>query len=323
MISVRHIKRFGTFVLIAATAAACFKVPYTDRRQFNVLPDPLMRGLGALTYTTMLSDVKIARKGENNKTIHSVGERIAKAANEKSYDWEFSLIRNNDTLNAWCLPGGKIGVYTGLLPVVKNEAGLAFVMGHEVGHAIAHHGAERLSQRLAVLGGLGALWLYLEDQSTMSKENKQILIGALGLGAEVGISLPFSRAHEREADVIGLMFMAKSGYPPEESVKVWNRMSAANDGINLPTFLSTHPSHEQRKETLREWMPNAKKRYTRNALASDTLAVRWKRSDFPASKKNKSSGSSGKGNNGGSGKKGDKGGQGSSTSEGSVGAPPK
>ncbi len=324
MPSIRTLKRVAAIALVAATLTACFKVPFTGRKQFNILPDGLMRGLGALTYSTMLSEVKIARKGENNRTINKVGKRIAKVANEKSYDWEFSLIRNNNTLNAWCLPGGKIGVYTGLLPVLKNEAGLAFVMGHEVGHATAHHGAERLSQRLAVLGGLGALWLYLDDQTALTREQQQLVIAALGVGIEVGVSLPFSRAHEREADVIGLMYMAKAGYPPEESVRVWNRMEAAKDGISMPTFLSTHPNHKQRKENLQEWMPGAKKRYRRNALANDTLAVRWKATDFPPTKEPaQSSGeNSGKGSGNSSGKGSDKGGDKGSTG-GSVGAPPK
>ncbi len=320
MPSIRTLKRVAAIALVAATVTACFKVPYTGRKQFNVLPDGLMRGLGALTYSTMLAEVKVARKGENNRTLNQVGKRIARVANEKNYDWEFSLIRNNNTLNAWCLPGGKIGVYTGLLPVVKNEAGLAFVMGHEVGHATAHHGAERLSQKLAVLGGLGALWLYLDDQTALTKDQQQLVIAALGVGIEVGVALPFSRAHEREADVIGLMYMAKAGYPPEESVRVWNRMEAAKDGIGMPTFLSTHPSHEQRKANLQEWMPGAKKRYRRNALSEDTLAVQWKASDFPPTKEPAKSAqeSSGKGSGKGGSKGSDKGSTG-----GSVGAPPK
>ena len=210
----RRLFRGGAIVLLSALFFACAKVPYTQRKQFNLLPDGLMRGIGAVTYTTMLSDLALARKGENNQAMKGVGNRIAKAADQDSYNWEFALIRENETINAWCLPGGKIGVYTGLLPVVKNEAGLAFVMGHEVGHATAHHGAERLSQQLAVLGGIGALWLYLDEKTALDDEQRNLLIAALGVGVEVGVLLPFSRAHEKEADIIGMMYMAQAGYPP-------------------------------------------------------------------------------------------------------------
>ncbi|MCK6519018.1 M48 family metallopeptidase [Myxococcota bacterium] len=288
--------------LIASTVGtAAAKVPVTGRRQFNLIPDALMRQLGESSYKSTLADVKLSTGNENSQAIKSVGQAIAKAANQKSYDWEFKLIQENDTINAWCMPGGKIAVYTGLLPVVQNEAGLAFVMGHEVGHATAHHGAERLSQQLAVLGGMGALYLYLDNKSEMSTEQKAIVVAAMGAGAQVGVILPFSRLHEKEADVIGMMYMAKAGYPPSESIDVWDRMAKASGGGGTPAFLSTHPSEDKRQENLKDWMPQAKKRYERNKLSRNTQTTQWTSSDFGGSsgggggRKNNDSSSSGSG----------------------------
>lgn len=291
-------------LLASTVGTAAAKVPVTGRRQFNLIPDALMRQLGESSYKSTLADVKLSTGNENSQAIKSVGQAIAKAANQKSYDWEFKLIQENDTINAWCMPGGKIAVYTGLLPVVKNEAGLAFVMGHEVGHATAHHGAERLSQQLAVLGGMGALYLYLDNKSEMSNEQKAIVVAALGAGAQVGVILPFSRLHEKEADVIGMMYMAKAGYPPGESVDVWDRMAQASGGGGVPAFLSTHPSEDKRQENLKDWMPQAKKRYERNKLSRNTQTTQWTSADFGGSsggggRKNNDDSSSGGASSGG------------------------
>lgn len=296
----RRIARLSAvgLLLSAVTLAACVKVPVTGRRQFNLIPDALMRNLGASTYTSMLADEKVVSGNENAKVLKRIGGDIASAANQRNYDWEYKLIQENDTINAWCLPGGKIAVYTGILPVVQNEAGLAFVMGHEVGHATAHHGAERMSQQLAVLGGMGALYLYLDSRSELSTEQIAVITAAVGVGAQGGVLLPFSRAHEKEADVIGMMYMAKAGYPPGEAPKVWDRMEAAT-GAGLPAFLSTHPSNKSRKQNLKEWMPQAKKRYKRNKgkVKRDTQITLWTNSDFSGGKGNSST----KGTSGGSG----------------------
>jgi len=261
--------------LAAATlAAACIKVPYTGRRQFNLVPDSVMHGLGASTYQSMLQGKVVQRKGQDSAILDRVGNRISEAAHKPGFEWEYSLIAE-DTLNAWCLPGGKIGFYTGILPVLENEAGMAFVMGHEVGHATARHGSERLSQNLALVGGLTALELYLSGQEKLSQEQRGLILGALGVGAQVGVILPFSRKHESEADVIGLMYMAKAGYPPQESIAVWDRMAQATGGKQLPAFLSTHPPHAKRQEVLRDWMDNAAKRYARNRLPKGTQTPIW------------------------------------------------
>jgi len=259
-------------VLVFSTA--CSRAPITHRVQVNAIPDPLMSSLGASAYGDMLRGSKVQREHPDAKTLKKVGKKISRIARRPDYRWRYALIED-DTINAWCLPGGKIGFYTGILPVLKNEAGMGFVMGHEVGHAIARHGAERITQQATVLGGLTALHLYLDRNSDMPKAAKDMLLGALGLGIEIGVLLPFSRAHEKEADIIGMMFMARAGYPPEESIQVWKRMSQTNGNNGAPTFLSTHPSHKERKKNLREWLPAARKRFERNRSERDTLTPMW------------------------------------------------
>jgi len=213
------------------------------------------------------------RGGADHETLRSVGKAIATQAAQPKFEWEYALI-DDPNINAWCLPGGKIGFYTGILPVLENEAGMAFVMGHEVGHAVARHGSERMSQQLLLIGGLTGLEIFMASQKKLTPAQQIAILGAVGLGAEVGVILPFSRAHESEADVMGLMYMSGAGYPPEESIKVWDRMGASSRG-GPPTFLSTHPSGEARQRNLSEWMDNARKRYARSKLSRDTLAQLW------------------------------------------------
>jgi predicted Zn-dependent protease len=243
--------------------------------QYNLVPNTLMTSLGASSYAEALQGERIERRTEDAQTLGSVGGRIAKAADEPDYAWEYSLV-DDPTVNAWCLPGGYIAFYTGILPVLRNEAGMAFVMGHEVAHATARHGAERLSQQLTLFGGLAGLELVLSNETELTPQQRGIVLGAIGLGAEVGVLLPFSRTHESEADVIGMMYMAQAGYPPAESIAVWDRMDAlAPSGGGVPVFLSTHPSHEKRKAELREWLPRARKKFERNKLPHDTVATIW------------------------------------------------
>ena len=252
---------------------ACTRAPYTRRVQYNLVPDGVMSMLGSSTYKTMLGEARVERGTENARLLGRVGRRIAGAAKKPEYDWEYALMRD-ETINAWCLPGGKIGFYTGILPVLQSEAGMAFVMGHEVGHATAHHGAERLSQQLSLLGGLTGLDLFLANSSRLTREQRGLIMGAIGLGAEVGVILPFSRKHESEADIIGMMYMANAGYPPAESIEVWKRMDRLAGGGG-PAFLSTHPSNARRQENLREWLPRARKRFERNKLDHDTREALW------------------------------------------------
>lgn len=269
----RWTHRLALVAAVVSIGVACRKVPYTERRQYNLVPDGIMRALGRTTYSQMLSGKRVARNGQPSEALSRVGKRISAVADQPKFDWKFSMIEEN-TVNAWCLPGGYIGFYTGILPVLKNEAGMAFVMGHEVAHATARHGSERVSQQMTLLGGLAGLNAYLSGNSDLSPEQRGVLMGAIGVGAEVGVMLPFSRSHESEADVIGLMYMSGAGYPPAESIKVWDRMGEAG-GISPPAFLSTHPTNEKRQAVLREWMPKAKKRYQRNKRAGDMLKPIW------------------------------------------------
>ena len=258
----------------ALVTVACHKVAFTGRRQFNLIPQSLMVGVGQSSYTSMLQGVSVETRGDDHDTLQKVGRRISRSAREPDYAWEFSLI-DSDEINAWCLPGGYIGFYTGILPVLKNEAGMAFVMGHEVAHATARHGSERMTQQMAMLGGMAGLELFMANSTNVDAEKRAIILGALGVGSQVGIMLPFSRTHESEADVIGMMYMAKAGYPPSESKDVWDRMAAQSPN-SVPEFLSTHPSPEKRKANLQEWMPLARKKYERNKLAGDSLRTMWR-----------------------------------------------
>ena len=175
----------------------------------------------------------------------------------KNYRWEFNLIENDKMVNAFCMPGGKVGVYTGILPITQNETGLAVVMGHEIAHAIAKHGNERVSQGLlAQLGGVALSTALSKNPGTTN----QIFMAAYGVGANVGVLLPYSRLHESEADRIGLILMAKAGYDPREAVPFWQRMNEKG-GPRPPEFLSTHPAPESRIKQIQDLIPEAMKYY--------------------------------------------------------------
>ncbi|MCA9494865.1 MAG: M48 family metallopeptidase [Myxococcales bacterium] len=270
--------------LLALGLVACHKVPYTGRRQLNLIPDSIMRGVGKSSYSSTLSAEKVEKKGPDHDRLVKVGNKISKVADQPKYDWNFSLIDDEETINAWCLPGGYIAFYTGILPVLQSEAGMAFVMGHETAHATAHHGAERMSQQLTLIGGLAGLEIFMANATDLEPGKRAIILGALGLGAEVGILLPFSRTHESEADVIGMMYAAEAGYPPEESIALWDRMDMVASS-SIPAFLSTHPSNDKRKANLKEWMPQARKKYERHKLPGNTTEVVWAGLETSGSKK--------------------------------------
>lgn len=263
----RLITRFplvGLLLALSIGTAACTTNPYTGRWQFIAIPAGTENSMGAQSYAQVLNDPKnpISREPREVDPVNRVAERIIAVAKQSKYEeaaneykWEVSVIKADQTANAFALPGGKIAVYTGLFPFAKNEAGLAAVMGHEVVHALARHGGERMSQgiatQIAIIGaaiGLGS--------SGMGAGTSQVAMQALGLGAQVGVILPFSRKHESEADYIGLLFAAQAGYDPREAVRVWERMQAAG-GQQPSEFMSTHPSHGTRIQQLTEWMPEA------------------------------------------------------------------
>lgn len=262
----------STLLLIVSFLAiqSCTKVPITGRRQTNLLPENELMAMALTNYNQVLSESKVVATGANAESVKKVGERISKAVTTymnangfskriANYNWEFKVIED-PTINAWCMPGGKVAFYTGILPLCKDEAGIAVVMGHEIAHAIARHGNERMSQGLLLQMGGVAL-----DVATVNKpqETRQLFQLAYGVGANVGVMLPYSRKHESEADRMGLVFMAMAGYDPNNAPEFWERMSKLG-GNKPPMILSTHPSDEKRIVDLKKNMPEALKYYKAN-----------------------------------------------------------
>lgn len=255
-------------VLVAALLAACTTVPYTNRSQLMLVSEGEEVALGAQAYKEVLAQAKIDRDPARNEVVRRIGERIAAAADRPDFAWEFVVIDDPKQVNAFALPGGKVAVYSGMFPVAATEAGLATVMGHEVAHALARHGAERMSQSLGmqVVGtglavGLGA--------SGTSRVTQEVAMQAFGLGAQVGVLLPYGRQQESEADHIGLMLMAKAGYDPAEAIGFWERMAAGSGGGAPLEFLSTHPGHDRRAGDIRRWLPEAERFYAAAAHAPE------------------------------------------------------
>ncbi len=226
---------------------ACATVPYTNRHQINIVSDDEETQMGLQAFTDVKKKNKISHDPEANALVERVGKRIAAAANKPEYQWEFTVIDDPKTINAFCLPGGKIAVYTGILPLTKDESGLAVVIGHEVSHALAHHGAERMSTQTIASVPLAVLL------NGKSEESQALAQQAFG----IGLVLPFSRKQESEADHIGLILMAKAGYDPKHAVEFWKRMAQEMQGKAPPAFLSDHPSDESRIARIQEELPEA------------------------------------------------------------------
>ena len=243
--------------------AGCSTNPYTGRSQLLLLDEKQEAKLGAEGYQEVLAGENLSRDPKELDPVRRVGQRIAAAANRPDCEWEFNVIFDDYTANAWCMPGGKIAFYTGIYPMLKDEAGMAFVMGHEVSHALLRHGAERISQNMAAeaVSGLLAIGLGGKDP-----QKQALVLGAFGVAAGVGVLLPFSRKHESESDALGLKLMAQAGYDPRAGVEVWKRMEAAG-GESPPEFLSTHPSHETRIRDLEAGMAEALAIYQKAAKA--------------------------------------------------------
>ena len=230
-------------------------VPITGRSQLVEINREQEMALGLQSYQQILSESQVMPQGEVVDLVRGIGRKLANAAGnvDPGFQWEFNVIRS-DQANAFALPGGKTAVYTGLLPVAKNADGLAVVMGHEIAHAIARHGAERMAhQKLMQIGSMAAS-VALGD---LDYNTQRMVLGALGVGAQYGIMLPFSRDHESEADYMGLMFMARACFDPTEAPKLWERMGQASQGKQPSEFMSTHPSHNTRIRQFQEWMPEA------------------------------------------------------------------
>lgn len=257
------------FVAASFAFTGCATVPETGRQQVILTSPDQETKLGVDAYQTILEKETVIESGPDVEAIRRVGERLAAIVPEHDYDWEFNLI-DSEQKNAFALPGGKVAVYTGILPVLKSEAGLAAVLGHEIAHVIARHGGERLTQGVGIKVVQEAAAYGLGGQSAIVQKGA---MGALGLGLQVGAALPFSREHELEADHLGLLYAARAGYDPKEAVGVWQRMDEA--GQRAPEFLSTHPNPGSRVEKLNQLMPQALAEYEKAPTKHGLGEARW------------------------------------------------
>ncbi len=263
-----NMHRWTAFLLLVVGMMACARVPITGRKQLNLVNEGQIMAMAAGQYNEFLSaNNTVPASNADAAMVKRVGERIAVAATRflndnkagdrvEGYQWEFNLV-DDPTVNAWCMPGGKVVFYTGILPITKDEAGLAVVMGHEVAHAIARHGNERMSQAIAVQGA-GMTLEVLNEQNPTTASN--IFLQSYGIGSALGM-LAYSRKHESEADKMGLVFMAMAGYDPRNAPAFWERMAAQSGGQKPPELLSTHPSDDTRIRDLNAYMGEALKYY--------------------------------------------------------------
>lgn len=261
------------FIVAGAVAigiSSCARNAITGRNQLSLYNEADIQSMAATQYQTFLTENKVVSTGSNKdaEMVRRVGTRLTNAINQyyanqgltaelEGYKWEYNLVDSKE-VNAWCMPGGKIVVYTGLLPISQNEAALAVVLGHEISHALAKHGNERMSQAAVQQMGQSALQTAIANKSAAAQT---ILLGAYGIGSNVGAMLPFSRKQELEADHYGLIFAAMAGYNPQEAIPLWERMKAAAGSSKPPEILSTHPAEDTRIAKLQELMPEALKYY--------------------------------------------------------------
>jgi predicted Zn-dependent protease len=245
-------------VVLLLGVVACQTVPVTGRSQLILLPEGSEVQMGLTSFEQIIKKSKVATDPGVNEQVTRVGRRIAEATGRTDYAWEFKVLEDKQA-NAFCLPGGKVAVYTGLLPITKDDAGLAAVLGHEVAHAIARHGGERVSQTLLVQTGLAATQVALSGNDPRTV---QAVTSLLGAGASVGVLLPWSRAQESEADRLGLIYMAKAGYHPSAARDLWVRMAELSKGRQQPLeLLSTHPAPTARIQDIERWLPEALQHY--------------------------------------------------------------
>jgi len=262
------IKKFIYFQILLLAIYSCATVPVTGRKQLSLVSNTEIIAMSSDEYKKVLAESKLSTDQEKVQMIKRVGTNIQKAVEQymaskgasdqlAGFNWEFNLIQDDKTVNAWCMPGGKVAFYTAILPICKDETGVAIVMGHEVAHAIANHGRERMSEGMIANGLLGTLGSALGQNPTLTQ---QIFQQAVGVGVNV-TTLKFSRGNESEADHIGLIFMAMAGYDPNQAPAFWERMSSQAGGAKPPEFLSTHPSDQTRIKDLQGWIPEAMQYY--------------------------------------------------------------
>lgn len=265
-----NIKAFVALFVVFSIFISCSTVPVTGRKQLNMIPSSEMLSMSYQQYDQFLQENNTSSDQDNSAMVKRVGKNIQGAVEQylqqngysdllEGYDWEFNLVEN-DQVNAWCMPGGKVVIYTGILPITKDETGLAVVMGHEIAHAVAEHGNERMSQQLIQQAGATGLMVALNEKP---QETQMIWSMVYGYGTQYAVMLPYSRTHESEADHLGLIFMSMAGYNPQEAPAFWERMSAVG-GAKPPEILSTHPSDETRISNLNEWMPEAMNYYQKS-----------------------------------------------------------
>jgi predicted Zn-dependent protease len=253
------------FLLIFAMA--CSVVPLTGRKQFTIIPAEQMLSLSADSYSEVLKESKISTNQKYITSVRTVGKNVTAAVKQylkqnglestiDGYQWQYNVLVS-DELNAWCMPGGQIAFYEGIMPVCQDDNGVAVVMGHEIAHAIAKHGNERMSQQLVIqLGGVALS----EALKTQKETTQQLALLAFGVGTTLGVTLPYSRSHETEADELGLYFMAMAGYNPQKAPVFWERMQSLS-GAHTPEFLSTHPDPANRIKNMQKNMPKALEYY--------------------------------------------------------------
>jgi predicted Zn-dependent protease len=255
-------------VLSIGIVVSCTSVPITNRSSFQIVPDSELSSMSLTEYRKVLSKSKLSANAAEVARVRRVGNRIAASAEQflreeglaadiQHFKWEFNLIEDDETANAWVMPGGKAAVYTGILKYTQDDTGLAVVLGHEVAHAIAGHGNERMSQGIMAQMGAVALSVALASQPAATQD---LFMQAYGVGTNVGVLLPYSRLHESEADRIGLVIMARAGYDPEAAVPFWTRMNASG-GARPPELLSTHPAPSSRIANIKKHLPEAMRHY--------------------------------------------------------------
>lgn len=248
-----------TGLLVCFIAAGCQTVPITGRQQLNLVSPSQEVQMGVSAFAELKKEAEICKDESINSMVGRVGKRIASVADLQNAEWEF-VVFENDEANAFCLPGGKVGVYTGILEITKNEAGMATVLSHEIAHAAAHHGAERMTQGLLLQTGGELIGQAISEQDT---EKRAVFNTVYGLGAQLGVALPHSRRQEYEADHIGLVYMARAGYDPQEAVSFWRRFAEYSRamGTATPWFLRTHPLDEDRIRNIESLLSEAKIEY--------------------------------------------------------------